>query len=72
MKTFQIGVDVEQELRPGASDYALRKTGVEKWRTIRLQPGSWHSREGGEKQVFDRENFYHHDPDAQGSESSSG
>jgi hypothetical protein len=48
METFRIGVDVKQELRQGSAgavDHALGKTGVEKRRIIRLQPGSWHSRE---------------------------
>lgn len=48
----------------GRSTTPSGQNGVEKRSTVKLQPGSWHSREGGEKQVFDRENFYHHDPDA--------
>jgi hypothetical protein len=73
METFRIGVDVKEELRQGSAgavDHALGKPG---WRNggqsdFNLEAGTAESakRKAGEKQVFNRENFHHHNPDAQG------
>jgi hypothetical protein len=73
MGTFRIGVEVEQELRQGSAgaiDLALGEPG---WRNggqsdFNLEAGTAESatRKVGEKQVFDRENFHHRNPEAQG------